>query len=120
MHKTTGWSLSLPEPMVKAQRAAAEQRAKEVESQVAMLCKKAEPLAERVAQLQHQEMAIGALIGTLAKKDALLEVQGEALRNAETARVGRCRRSCSRWMSHGRSWRKRKGTPRVSTKIHLS
>ena len=81
-HGLVSGSLSLPEPMVKAQRAAAEQRAKEVESQVATLCKNAEPLAERAAQLQHQETAIGALTETLAQKDALLEVQGEALRNA--------------------------------------
>ena len=37
------------------------------------------------AQLLRQETAIGALVGTLAQKDALLEVQGEALHYAETA-----------------------------------
>ena len=57
-----------------AQRAATEQKAKEVESQVAAMRRNAEALAAGAAQLQLWEMAIGALTATLVQKGALLEV----------------------------------------------
>ena len=68
-----------------AQRAIAEQKAKEAELQVATLRENVVALPARVARSQHQEAAIEALTDTLVQKDALLEVQGDALRSAETA-----------------------------------
>ena len=68
-----------------AQRATVEQKAKEAELQVAALHENVEALTTRAAWSQHQEAAIEVLTNTLVQKDALLEVQGDALRRAETA-----------------------------------
>ena len=89
-----------------AQRAAAEQKAKEAELQVAALRDNVVALAARAARSQHQEATIEALTDTLVQKDALLEVQGDALRSAETALEERgplCQCSCNRSMPRGRS-----------------
>ena len=68
-----------------AQRATAEQKAKEAELQVAALRENVEALAARAARSQHQEATIKALTDTLVQKDALLEAHGDALRSVETA-----------------------------------
>ena len=65
-----------------AQRATAEQKVKEAELQVAALRENVEALAARAPRSQHQEAAIKALTDTLVQKDALLEVQGDALCSA--------------------------------------
>ena len=56
-----------------AQRATAEQKAKEAKLQVAELHMNVEALAVTVARSQQQEVAIEALTETLVQKDALLE-----------------------------------------------
>jgi hypothetical protein len=62
-----------------AQRAADEQKAKEVKSQATVLWQNVEALVARAAQLLLKKMAIGELTDTLLQKDVLLEVQGSAL-----------------------------------------
>ena len=57
-----------------ALRAAAEQKAKEAELQVAALRENVVALAARTARSQHQEAAIEVLTDTLVQMDALLEV----------------------------------------------
>jgi hypothetical protein len=62
------------------QRAAAEQKAQEVELQ-----QKDAALERRAAKLQRKEDAITALSNTLVQKDVVLETQGVVLCDAETA-----------------------------------
>ena len=67
-----------------AQRAAAEQKAREIELQVAALQQKDVVLEAKEAELQHEMAAITTLTDTLVQKDVVLETREVAICDAET------------------------------------